>query len=271
MKKKQIFCGVLGLLIVSSLAACNSQATPPNESTSPLPAVVGNEELNGSYENESASGDNVEVTAAGIAQTYVIQDNTPQTPVSYSQYEAFGLQYDESKNELYFDGELVRYFYDGVKLSDGAESVYCDFLNEQGTVDVHTIREEITNKDGSTDPFGELIGIERYSQEEFNNRDLSNFYGSSEAITYSFGTYDPSAKTFSETFEKYSAFGIEYVEAENASGAGNVYYNGQLVNSFVDSSPNGGTFSFHSADGGKINVRMVYDADGNLTGVKQTN
>lgn len=155
MKKKQIFCGVLGLLIVSSLAACNSQATPPNESTSPLPAVVGNEELNGSYENESASGDNVEVTAAGIAQTYVIQDNTPQTPVSYSQYEAFGLQYDESKNELYFDGELVRYFYDGVKLSDGAA--------------------------------------------------------------------------------------------------------------------NGGTFSFHSADGGKINVRMVYDADGNLTGVKQTN
>lgn len=265
MKKKQIFYGVLGLLIVGSLAAYNAQAA------SPLSVVAGNEEHNGVYENEGTNGSSMEVTYAGVAQTYFIQDNTPQKLVSYAQYEAFGLQYDESKNELYFDGELVRYFYDGVKLGDGGESVYCDFLNEQGIVDVHTIREASVNKDGSINLFGELIGIERYSQEEFNNRDLSNFYGSSEAVTYSYGAYDPNAKTFSEIFEKYNAFGIEYVEAENASGAGNIYYNGQLVNSFVDISPNGGTFTFSSADGGKINVQTIYDANGNLSGVEQKN
>lgn len=265
MKKKQIFCGVLGLLIVGSLAACSAQAA------SPLSAVAGNEEHNGVYETEVTNGNSMEVSYADVTQTYFIQGNTPQTPVSYSQYEAFGLQYDESKNELYFDGDLVRYFYDGVKLGDGAESVYCDFLNEQGVVDIHTIREASANKDGSINLFGKLIGIEQYSQEEFNNRDLSNFYGSSEAVTYIYGAYDPNAKPFSETFEKYNAFGIEYVEAENASGAGNVYYNGQLVNSFVDISPNGGTFTFHSADGGKINVQMIYGTDGNLAGVEQKN
>lgn len=266
MRKKLIFCGALSLLLMCSLVACSSQVAPLNEPVSQLSAAAENE-----AHNESTSSENVEITTAGVAQTDFTQDNTPQMPVSYSQYEVFGLQYDESQNELYFDGELVRYFYDGVKLSDGAESVYCDFLNEQGIVDVHTIREASTNKDGSIDPFGELIGIERYSQEEFNNRDLSNFYGSSEAVTDIYGAYDPSAKSFSEIFEKYSAFGIKYVEAENGSGARNVYYNGQLVNSFVDISPNGGTFTFNSADGGNINVQTIYGTDGNLIGVEQTN
>ena len=270
MMKKRIFCGVFALLIVSSLAACSSQAVAPNETTSPVFAVAISGQNGSAYGNKSKSGDDVEVTA-GVAQTDFTQSDTPQTPVSYSQYEVFGLLYDESKNELYFDGELVRYFYDGVKLSDGDESVYCDFLNEKGIVDVHTIRETRTNKDGSIDPFGELIGIERYSQEEFNSRDLSNFYGYSEAVSDFYGADDPSAKTFSEIFEKYKPFGIEYVEAKNASGAGNVYFNGQLVNSFADISPNGGTFAFTSADGGKINVHTVYDADGNLAGIEQTN
>lgn len=260
--KKKIICGVLGLLIVSNLTACSSQAASPN---------TGNEENGSAYASKSISGDNAEVIAASVAQTDFTQDNTQQTSISYSQYEVFGLQYDESKNELYYDGELVRYFYDGVKLNDGDESVYCDFLNEQGIVDVHTIREASTNKDGSIDPFGKLIGIERYSQEEFNNRDLSDFYGSSEAVSDIYGADDPTAKTFSEIFERYNAFGIEYVEAKNASGAGNVYYNGQLVKSFSDISPNGGTFTFNSADGGKINVQTVYGTDGNLVGVEPTN
>lgn len=266
MKKKTLFCGMFSLLLMCSSVACGLQAASSNEPIPLLLSVEGTEK-----HNESTSGDNADVTTAGVAQTYLIQDNTPQTPVSYSQYEAFGLQYDESKNELYFGGELVRYFYDGVKLNDGGESVYCDYLNEKGIIDVHTIREASVNKDGSIDPFGKLIGIEQYSQEEFNNWDLSNFYGSSEAVTYIYGAYDPSAKTFSEIFEKYDAFGIEYIEAENASGAGNVYYNGQLVNSFVDISPNGGTFTFNSADSGNINVQTIYGTDGNLVGVEQVN
>ena len=263
MKRQLILIGVLGLLALGSVAACSTQAA------SPLSDRSGKTVSNSAYENEGTNDGNMKVPLDGAAQTYFPQDKTPQIPVSDSQYEAFGLQYDESKNELFFDGELVRSFYDGVKLNDGTESIYCDFLNEQGSVDIHTIRAARVNKDSSINQFGELIGMERCSQEEFSNRDLSRLNGSSEAVTYVDGAYDPDAKTFSEIFEKYTAFGIEYVEAENASGAGNVYYNGQLVNSFVDISPNGGTFTFHSADSGKINVQTLYDTDGNLTGVEQ--
>ena len=45
-------------------------------------------------------------------------------------------------------------------------SVYCEFLNEKGTIDLYATRKPTDNEDGSIDPFGELTGIERYSQEE---------------------------------------------------------------------------------------------------------
>lgn len=232
--RKQLLGGAFGLMLALCLAACGSG-----------PAALGG----------TGGGDT---------------GDAPQSPASYSEYEAFGLRYDGGKDELYFDGELVRYFYDGVTLSDGGESVYCDFLNERGVVDVHSVREAGANEDGSVDPFGELVGIERYSQEEFDRRDLANLHGGpSEAVSEAYGADDPSARSFSEIFERCAAFGIEYVEAEDASGAGNVYYDGQLVKSFVDVSPAGGTFTFNSADGGDIDVRTVYDEGGSLAGVER--
>lgn len=209
-----------------------------------------------------------EIPSAAAAQTYVENDCSLPKRVSYKEYEAFGLQFDEGKNELFFDGELVRYFYDGVELSDGAASVCCEYLNKKGTVDVYTVREPVTNQDGSMNPLGKLTGIERYSQDEFDRRDLSDLYGSSDAVTYATGFYDPTAESFTERFAKYREFGIEYVEAQNASGAGNIYYHGKPVNAFLDIAPDGGTFTFQSADGGEINVKTVYE-NGKITGVEE--
>lgn len=151
---------------------------------------------------------------------------------------------------------------------DGMESTYCEYLNEKGTVDIYTTRKPTDNEDGSIDPFGELTGIWRYSQEEFDRRDLSRFYDSSIVMTTAFGNSgdDPAGKTFAEYFEIYKEFGIEYIEAQEDSGYGNVYYKGQLVNTFADNSPEGGSFVFHSADGGEINVQTVYDKEGKVTG-----
>ena len=195
------------------------------------------------------------VASSDVGQTYVEQHALPPKQISYQEYEPFGLKYDESKNELYFNGELVRYFYDGVDLADGAQSVYCEFLDENGTVDIHTTRETVKNADGSINPFGPLTGIERYSQEEFDNRDLSSFY-------------DPTAESFADRFAKYKEFGIEYVEAENASGVGNIYYNGKLVKYFLDLSPSGDVFTFQSTDGGSINVQTIYEND-KIVGVEE--
>ena len=50
------------------------------------------------------------VASSDVGQTYVEQHALPPKQISYQEYEPFGLKYDESKNELYFNGELVRYF-----------------------------------------------------------------------------------------------------------------------------------------------------------------
>ncbi len=73
---------------------------------------------------------------------------------------------------------------------------------------------------------------------------------------------------FDEIFEKYAPFGIIYEEAEGNSGRGNVYYNGQLVSRFADQTPDGGAFTFTSAEQGSLTVKTVYDDDGRLTGVE---
>ena len=73
---------------------------------------------------------------------------------------------------------------------------------------------------------------------------------------------------FAELFEKYAPFGITYVEAAGASGAGNVYYNGQLVSQFADLAPGGGAFTFSSAEQGNFSVKTVYGNHGRLIGVE---
>lgn len=74
--------------------------------------------------------------------------------------------------------------------------------------------------------------------------------------------------SFAERFEKYVPFGITYVEADGASTARNIYYNGQLVSQFADLTPDGGAFTFSSAEQGGITVKTVYDNSGRLTGVE---
>lgn len=73
---------------------------------------------------------------------------------------------------------------------------------------------------------------------------------------------------FAQRFEAYALFGITYVEAEGAGGAGNVYYNGQLVSRFADLTPGGGAFTFSSAEQGDLAVRTVYDHTGRLIGIE---
>lgn len=181
-------------------------------------------------------------------------------------YESFGLRYDESTKVMRFHGKLVRYFFDGVDIDNGT-AVAFDFLNEDGVVDVHTVREATHNEDGSINPIGRLVGIEEYSQEEFDRRDLRPLTRSQEAVAN--GNADGAGGiTFEEIFAKYKDYGITYVEAEGASGAGNVYYNGQLVNVFIDVTPTGGTFSFRSGKEEGINVRTVYTRDGEISGLE---
>ena len=90
-------------------------------------------------------------------------------------YAPFGLRYDAEKDELQFDGQLVRWFEDYYPLSEDGAQAGNDFFNEDGVVDVYAVRDrsELARRaDGSYDPSGTLVGVEAFSEEAFAARDV---------------------------------------------------------------------------------------------------
>ena len=188
----------------------------------------------------------------------------------YPEYKQFGISYDENGHMLY-QGQLVRYFLDGYDPEPDMSVVFYDYFLPEGTVDVYTIRKRVDHGDGSFDGFGELIEIAAYSQKEFESRDIEETIGAVSGvrpteITGAEGSGGARGRTLEEVFLAYADYGIEYVPG--TSGLGNVYYQGQIVKTFIDEKYDGGIFTLSSADSGDLIVRTVYDADDNLIGVR---
>ncbi len=87
------------------------------------------------------------------------------------EYGKFGVTYDAADGQWYFNGEKVRYFWDiltsnGESLGGGKFNGAIRTLgNGNGTVDIYTVRDyQNLNASG----YGTLKGIEKYSQEEFD-------------------------------------------------------------------------------------------------------
>lgn len=235
----------------------------------------GSYELTGITEVSQAEYDkNTQIKAAAESAGGVYEQGDPNANASgqmemITQYGDFGVSFN-SNGEMLCNGELVRYFCDGVEVEPDAWAIRYQYLNEKGTVDVFTKRTVINNGDGSKNPFGNLIGLEKSSQKEFEQRDLSDFSASPEQISIAEGnSSDVIGVTFSEKFAKYKLYGIDYREEHEDSGNGNVYFNGELVKTFIDVIPNGGVFTYDSKDGGTITVQTVYDSKGKLTRVEK--
>lgn len=191
-------------------------------------------------------------------------------PPSYDIYETLGLEYDGAEDALYFGGQRVRYFFDGVDTGDGGQIAKVEHIDPDGTVDVHTVRQTVDNGDGSVNPFGPLTGLEADRQAVFDARDIDALlHPSMEATADCSESGGTPGKTFAEIFAAYRDFGVEFVEFPEGSGVGNVYYLGELAGGFADISPEGGNFVFHSRDRGSCNIRTVYDGEGNLAGVER--
>lgn len=83
------------------------------------------------------------------------------------EYKALGLTERESDQALVFDGKLVRWFIDEADVDgNGGYAVSQVYYNENGVIDLHTVRERKYNDDGSFDPFGRLTAIEE--MKDFN-------------------------------------------------------------------------------------------------------
>ncbi|MCI8992842.1 MAG: M56 family metallopeptidase [Eubacterium sp.] len=90
-------------------------------------------------------------------------------------YEKFDISYDKN-GKIYYKDQLVRYFWDGAEIKENNKvigwTVRYEYLNEAGTVDVHTIRKTEYSKDGNMNLCGPVTGMQACSQTEFNSRDI---------------------------------------------------------------------------------------------------
>jgi len=81
-------------------------------------------------------------------------------------YEQHGLTYNPDNDRLYYNGELVRYFEDNKKTEPG-QFEGTTHPGADGNIDVHAVRNSA----------GELIGLELYSQAEYDARTQKMYSG----------------------------------------------------------------------------------------------
>lgn len=116
--------------------------------------------------------------------TSVAMAGTPledsETAKLVAEYEAFGVTYDAEKDQWYFNGEEVRYFRD-VLTSNGESLTSGKFRGEMrtlgsgvGTIDIYTVRDYGRL---NSENHGTLTGIEKYSQEEFDEHTQAGMSG----------------------------------------------------------------------------------------------
>ena len=94
------------------------------------------------------------------------------------EYAAFGVTYDASIDQWYFNGEKVRFFQD-VLTSNGESLTGGNFhgairssWNENGSIDIYTVR-DFANLNTSGN--GTLTGVEKFSQAEFDEHTQTEF------------------------------------------------------------------------------------------------
>lgn len=233
MKKKQLFCGVLGLLIMGSLAACSSQPAPSNEPAIPQSIVTGNAEYSGTSEDRITDGE------------------------QFTIYEQYGMTYDVDKKELTYNGKLVRWFEDYYPLDDNSQAGI-DFFNENGVVDVYAVRDFATfakDESGAIDPRGELLGLQEFSQEEFDARNIDAIKNLKPQTAIS---GEPISDDVINTWlAEYKDFGVTY-DKENDQW----YWGGEKVRYFRDVLTSNG----ESLSGGKFHgtMRTLGNGNGNI-------
>jgi hypothetical protein len=193
----------------------------------------------------------------------VAEENVVETPESkaeaFAVYGQYGLTYNKNTDQLFYNEKLVRYFEDYYPVGDGA-SIEKSFFNENGIIDVHGIRDlsQLTlNPDGSTDPSGKLIGVEAYSQAEFEARDIEELKNPPMQATAVESGPELTPDELAKLYSVYEPFGVTYDKKKDC-----FYYDGKLVRQFVDIlSSNGEPLS-----GGKFkgSMRQMGSPDGEI-------
>ena len=157
------------------------------------------------------------------------------------------MTYDRTKDLFFFEGEVVRYFKDVVSLSETN-----GFFHENGVMDLY----------GKRDAAGELIGLEKATQAEFDartadhekrKREFDGIVGET-SIASAYETGDPNARDSS--LDPYKPYGVSY-----DAGTKTWSFDGKPIHLFYDA----GCFTL--ADGSVangVNVQVVRNAKGEI-------
>ena len=175
------------------------------------------------------------LTAAGECTSLAAQAGDSEAEAGpaerFRPYAPFGLRYDAEKDELRFDGELVRWFEDYYPLSGDGAQAGLDFFDENGVVDVYAVRDRgglVRAEDGSYDPAGTLTGVEAFSEEAFAARNVEALRHPA-PVTAVAGDAELTEEERRAMAEAYAPFGVTY-----DAGADQWYYNGEKVCFFRD-------------------------------------
>lgn len=189
----------------------------------------------------------------------------------YDIYKEYGITFNEGKDELYYNGKLVRVFEDEVNFDDGTSTGNLHYTPE-GKIDIQVVRKEDLSlesiKQLSADEFdtrnieeikrkmeerdtitGEAVD-ETYPDMSEKMKDKDKFTGEAVDETY------PDAN-MEETYGAYKEFGLEY-----DSGRDCLIFDGKVVRSFVDAYKEGtveGEALTRYDERGVIDVKTVRD------------
>lgn len=201
MKKKQILLMTLAILTVTSVSISAWAITRHENKAAPI--VDGNT---------------------------VLQSELGKELKDYSAYSKFDLIYDEETETLMYHGQVVRYFVDQYSLDAESTATICEYINENGTIDLYTERDQTKvkeNADGSFDPNGTLLSVKQYSQDEFAKRDLNAV--KNPASQGAEAGKPMSLKEKATLYSEYEAFGLNYDRNRDV-----LIYKGKTVRYFLD-------------------------------------
>ena len=173
----------------------------------------------------------------------------------FANYKRCGLTID---GNLYWNGQRVRIFVDGVEHESGWYSQY-EHYDPDGTVDLHTVRKRVDNGDGSYNLMGPLVRIEEFEP------DLM-FLDALEGQRYFEAESQYDADFTAGELERYTPFGLTYTyDPKSETGGLTMYWNGQRVRSLFDAQRQ--LWIANSLGNHGIDIEAVYE-NGRLTGLK---
>ena len=206
-----------------------------------------------------------------------------------------GVVFDPETNHLYINDELVQSFEDAELVRIFDDSVILAPTHAQSQSGTFTFTRYLTGV-GSVDPSDILLELEGMSQVVFHESNgeehlvnVRGIHGDSEyalvisrhtglettlqvnsdgIVLFSATDNEAAGTTLAEWFADIEEFGVTFSGNIFNGEGGNIYYQGQLVSSLVDDTTERALWFSSSERSGGINIRILRNESGYITGVE---